>query len=135
MKILKDDEYNSLKQKADNYDSVVNTVTANSESLSAEDVTPDVIAEALNASTESDQAELQTQLNAAVARANTAESRVQALETENANLRSSAAGEPAQVQTEGEPSGERETIATFADNHAGDSKLIWQKAKEEGLIG
>ena len=134
-KILRDSEYNSLKQKADNYDAVVTGIVAANDGLTAEEVTPEVITEAINASgSEDNSTELQTQLDAAVERAETAESRVTGLETENANLRGSAAGESAQVTTKVEPAGENETIAAFADSHAGDTAAIWEQAKKEGLI-
>ena len=133
-KILKDSDYNSLKQKSDNYDTVVNAVVANNESLSADDVTPDVITQALNASAGDDSTELQTQLNAAIQRAETAESRVSVLETENANLRGSAGADPAVVTTKSDPGAAPESIADFADSNAGNTAAILNRLKEDGLL-
>lgn len=46
---LSTSEYNALKQCADNYNAVVQSVVSVTQNLKAEDVTPDVISELLNA--------------------------------------------------------------------------------------
>lgn len=46
---LSTSEYNALKQGADNYNAVVQSIVSATENMNAEDVTPDVISEMLNA--------------------------------------------------------------------------------------
>lgn len=90
MKILKDNEYAALKIKADNYDTVVNGMVEAGENLSAEDITPASILEAMEPADNTegvDVSELNQQINAltterdnAVTRAEAAEARVSELE-------------------------------------------------------
>ena len=48
MKILTDSQHSALKQKADEYDKIVNAMISSSEGVDAAEVTSDVIIEAIN---------------------------------------------------------------------------------------
>jgi hypothetical protein len=135
-KILTDAVYTALKQKADNYDAVVTAVVGNGEGVTADNVTPDVIAEALNATGENvNTEELQTQLTAATQRAEAAEQRAQELEIENANLINSAGEDTAGIDAKGgEPGAAPESIAAFADTNAGNTAAILTEMQNQGII-
>lgn len=136
-KILGTDEYNSLKQKADNFDAVVAAVVSISIGAKSEDIALELITELIKASGNDENgnaAELQLQLTAAERRAETAETRVTELEAENANLRNSPADEPAGVITTSDPGAGDGDIADFADTHAGDTFAILEEMKKDGLL-
>ena len=92
MKILKEYEYDLMKSKADSYDAVVNAVVEAGNDISAEDVTPESILDAMEPKDAADVdttavdelnqtiADLNSQVSALTARAETAEARVAELE-------------------------------------------------------
>lgn len=139
MKFLNDSTYNEMKEKADHFDRIVDTVLENSESIQREDVTADSIIEAMqNENPETENSELQTQLDTATARVaeletelETSNARVAELEQE---LDETPAEQPATITAKGESSGEDMNIAKFADKNKGDTEAILAQAQKEGLI-
>ena len=137
IKVIKENEYAALKQKADNYDAVVAAVVNKNPDISAEEVSLESITEIISADSDADvnpDAPLQVQLATVAADLVTANSRIAELETENENLRNSAGGDPGDVKTKKEVSGEEKTLADFANEHAGDTSSILEQCKKEGLI-
>jgi hypothetical protein len=132
-KILKDSEYTSLKLKADNYDAIVAEIVKANSNLTSEEITPEVITEAISKENEPN-ADIQAKLTDMETQLKTANVRITELETENANLKESAGEQPAGVKTKSEMTGEKESLKEFADKNAGDTQAILAKAKEEGFI-
>ena len=137
MKWLNDEKYDALKAKADNYDTVVSAVLANNVGLTAEEVTPSVITEALNASGTEDNSELQSQLAAAEERAETAEkqvsqltSEVETLTSENANLKKTPAAGTSTVNINSDTT-EVYDIVKFANENKGDTTAIMNELREK----
>lgn len=125
-KFLKQAEFDALTAKATNYDAIVSALVNNNESLTPEEVTPALIVNALTSDNE-DVINLTSQLE-------TASNRVIELEAENKELRKLPGGTPAPIASTGEPKGEVEDLASFADKNAGDTVAILSRCVEEGII-
>lgn len=123
---VKDAELNALKVKANNYDTIVNALVKNNEGLTPEEVTSELIVNALTSDNE-DVINLTSQLQ-------TAGNRVIELEAENKELRRLPGGTPAPIASDGESKGEVEDLASFADKNAGDTVAILNRCEEEGII-
>ncbi|MDR1436826.1 MAG: DUF1804 family protein [Candidatus Symbiothrix sp.] len=137
MKVLKDQEYASLKQKADGFDTIVAAVRKADPDTAEQEISAETVVEIINAvsETESDpDAALQSALDTATAGLATANARITELETENANLRESAGDDTGTVKTKTEVSGKEETLADFADEHSGDTSSILDECVKTGLI-
>ena len=142
MKFLIDDVFASLKAKADNYDSIVNAVVAGNDSLTAEDVTPEVIQAAIENEGEhapANDARI-TELEAEVQTLNTSVTELTTerdnLVTENASLRELPGADSV---TAVKPEVEASTVVTddlldFANSHKGDTAAIAAKMIETGFI-
>lgn len=142
MKFLKDDEFASLKAKADNYDSIVNAVVAGNESLTAEDVTPEVIQAAIeNAGDNADDTlssqitQLETEIQTLNETITTLTTERDNLQTENAELRELPGTESV---TTTKPATETSTIVTddlldFATKNKGNTAAIAAKMVETGF--
>jgi len=134
MKILSDAEHKKLKEKADNYDAVVNAVVASGEGITPEDVNPDVIAQALN--TAGDDPDSDT--------------RVSTLETEVRNLTAERDNLKAEVEelrilpgsesvTTKKPLAESSAVVSdelldFANKNKGNTLSIAAKMVESGFV-
>ena len=125
-KFLKQAEFDALTAKATNYDAIVSALVKNNEGLTLEEVTPALIVNALTSDNE-DVINLTSQLQ-------TSNERVIELETENNELRRLPAGTPAPISSDGEPKGEVDDLASFADKNAGDTVAIINRCKAEGII-
>lgn len=123
---VKDAELNALRAKANNYDAIVNALVKNNEGLTPEEVTSELIVNALTSENE-DVVNLTSRLE-------TATNRVSELEAENKELRRLPGGTPAPISSSGEPKGEVEDLASFADKNAGDTVAILNRCVEEGII-
>lgn len=123
---IKPAELKLLKEKASNYDTIVNALVKNNEGLTAEEVTSELIVNALTAENE-DVINLTSQLE-------TSNDRVIELEAENKELRRLPAGTPAPISSDGEPEGEVDGLASFADKNAGNTVAILNRCKAEGII-
>ena len=143
MKFLKDDEFASLKAKADNYDSIVNAVVAGNDSLTAEDVTPEVIQAAIeNVGDNADDTlssqitELQTEIQTLTETVTTLTTERDTLQTENAELRELPGAESV---TTAKPAIEATAVVTddllsFANANAGNTRAIAAKMVESGFV-
>lgn len=141
MKVLKDNQFNEMKAKADNFDLIVDSILQNSIDMNAEDVTAQSIIDALQAdpvTEQPDESALQNQINQSTAEnvrlkteLDMANSRVAELQQQ---LDETPAEMPAAITSKGEPGGEGVSMAQFADKNAGDTHAILNKMKEEGII-
>ncbi|MDR2627549.1 MAG: hypothetical protein LBC40_05910 [Dysgonamonadaceae bacterium] len=135
MKVIKENEYAALKQKADNYDAVVAAVVAKNPDISTEEISVETVTEIIKSSSENHpDAGIQAQLDKANADLKVANTRISELETENANLLSSAGDQSGTVKTKKEVTSEEKTLADFANENAGDTASILEKCKKDGLI-
>ena len=141
MKWLKDEEHTALKAKADNYDSVVNSILAKNESLKAEEVTPEVILSAIE--NEGEQAD-----DTLSGRVTELETTVDNLTTEVEELTTERDALQAKVEllsvlpgaesiTSVKPASESGAVETddllvFAKEHAGDTMAIAARMREAG---
>lgn len=143
MKFLKDDEFASLKAKADNYDSIVNAVVAGNDSLTAEDVTPEVIQASIeNVGDNADDTlssqitELQTEIQTLTETVTTLTTERDTLTTENAELRELPGTESV---TTSKPATElsaetTDTVLEFANKNKGNTLAIAAEMKKAGLV-
>lgn len=142
MKWLKDEEHAALKQKADNYDAVVQSILAKNENLKAEDVTPEVIENALNDTGGNDAGsgekitQLETQVNNLQEQLNTVKGERDALQTEVEELRELPGSDSVTVKNpKAEPSAEAtDDVLEFARANAGNILAIAAKMQESGLV-
>jgi TolA-binding protein len=150
MKFLNDNDYKSLKEKADSFDSIVNAIVGAGEEVSAADVTAETVIEALQADhgETADAGTLQqrvTELEGQVSERDTTIEELQSqvserdttigeLNTRIADFEGAPAEDPAQIIPEGEPSSKEEDIAAFANKNKGDTRAILEQCKKEGLI-
>ncbi len=156
MKILSDSQFNTLKQKADDFDKIVNAMISSSEGVDAAEVTSDVIIEALNSAdhagkTDEDQVEtLKSQIstltdgnNALAAEKETLLSEKETLtsDLEKANARiqdlekeidGTPAAEPAQISSTGD-SHEEQDIVKFAEKNLGNPIAVLDEMKKQGF--
>ena len=139
MKFLNDKDYNAIKAKAEYFDTIVETVLKNSENVKTEDVTAEMIIEAIEGSTSDDNSDVLSQLNTANERVaqfkadlENANSKVAKLETQlkKANSRvtelekeiEEIPGEqPAAISSKGEHNAEKSSVVDFANKHKGDT--------------
>jgi len=143
MKFLKDDEFASLKAKADNYDSIVNAVVAGNDSLTAEDVTPEVIQAAIeNVGDNADEA-LSTRITELETEVQTLNDTVTELTTERDELATEAAtlrelpgaDSVTTVKPAAEASAvETDTVLEFANKNKGNVLAIAAEMKKAGLV-
>jgi hypothetical protein len=143
MKFLKDEQFAELKAKADNYDSVVNAVVTGNESLTAAEVTPEVILAALeNEGVQADDT-LSTRIIELEAEVQTLNDSVTELTTERDEFAAEADSlrllPGAESVTASKPAAEATTVITddllnFAAEHKGDTAAIAAKMIETGFI-
>lgn len=144
MKFLKDDEFASLKAKADNYDSIVNTVVAGNESLTAEDVTPEVIQAAIeNVGDNADETlssgiitDQQTEIQSLTETVRTLTTERDNLQTEVEELRVLPGAESVTtVKPAAEINAETtDTVLEFAQKNKGNTLAIAAEMKKAGLV-
>jgi len=143
MKFLKDDEFASLKAKADNYDSIVNAVVAGNDSLTADDVTLEVIQAAIE--NEGDNADdlLSTRITDLEAEVQTLNDSVTGLTTERDELAIEAASlrelPGAESVSTAKPAAEAsavetDTVLEFANKNKGNVLAIAAEMKKAGLV-
>lgn len=142
MKCLKDEEHAALKQKADNYDAVVQSILAKNENLKAEDVTPEVIENALNdadgddAGTSEKINQLQSKADNLQEQLNTVTGERDALQTEVEELRELPGADSVSTK---KPKAEASAVVTddllsFAQSNKGNTMGILAKMKEDGIL-
>ncbi|GEM_PF-247923 len=144
MKFLKDDEFASLKAKADNYDSIVNAVVAGNESLTAEDVTPEVIQAAIeNVGDNADETlsseiitNQQTEIQSLTETVRTLTTERDNLQTEVEELRVLPGAESVTtVKPAAEINAETtDTVLEFAQKNKGNTLAIAAEMKKAGLV-
>lgn len=139
MKWLKDEEHAALKAKADNYDSVVNSILAKNESLKAEDVTPEVIQSAIENEGEQADETLSDRITELETTVGTLTTEKEELTTERDVLQTKVEALSALPGAESintiKPAAEASAVETddllvFATNHAGDTMAIVEKMRE-----
>jgi hypothetical protein len=138
-KILSSATYDALKEKADNFDKVINSVVAKNDDLKPEDVTLEVIEAAISSDVE-DPA-LQSAVTTLEGTVEQLNGQITSLTTERDDLASQVAalsGLPgaASVST-AKPDAEASAVETddlvsFANEHKGDTMAIASKMREAG---
>lgn len=141
MKVLKDNQFNEIKEKAEKFDAIVAAMTENSEDIKAEDITAELIIEAMTPSEDgkdsSEVEELTTQINtltterdALQQRAETAEARVSELEALPAE--ETAGGKTPKKSDMAESS--LDEVNTFAKSHANDQISVIEMVRKSGIV-
>jgi phage shock protein A len=138
MKILNDNKFTELLAKADNFDRIVAAMIDSSDNMKAEDLSADVVIEALNHVAESDDSEhqaeialLNSQLSDLQSKLTAAETKIKELEAE---LDSTPAAPTATIVAKGEPSADPMDINDFARKNADNPFLVIEEMKKQGLI-
>ena len=141
MKWLKDEEYQALKTKAENHDSIVNSILAKNGSLKAEEITPEVILSAIENEGERADDTLSGRVTELEQTIESLNSTVTELTTErdNLNLRVEELGKlPGAVSVTAEKadteitSVETDDLLAFATANSGDTIAIAEKMREAG---
>lgn len=146
MKLLKDDQYNVIKVKSDSFDAIVSAMVANSEDVKPEEITSEVIIQALqNGSTEGSDntdssvvAALQKKLDAATAEVSelkqqlsTANTRIEQLEKD---LDETPGDDSAEISVKSEVTGEQPDIISFAKKNEDDPFAVIAEMKKQRLL-
>lgn len=137
MKFLNDNDYKSLKQKADHFDSIAQAIVAAGENITAADVTAETVIEALQkggSGETGDITALQARVNELESLVSERDNTITGLNAQIADFNGAAAGDPSTIIPDGEPGSKEEDIATFADKNKGDTQAILERCKKEGLI-
>jgi len=139
MRILTDNQFNDLKQKAEGFDKIVNTIVEASENVEASTVTADTVIEVITAAAtppEHDASEDKTpELNARITQLEsdikTSQDRVTELEAE---INQTPGAESAIITSTGEPSGKAPDILDFAKKHEKDPFAVLAEAEKQGYL-
>lgn len=141
VKLLTVSQFNELKAKADSFDAIVNAMVGNSEDVKPEEVTSEVVIQALQGDgteNEDSSSGLQASLDAANERITELEdqltasnSRVQELEKD---LDENPAEQPATITAKAEASGEKQDIVDFATKNADNPFAVIDEAEKQGLL-
>lgn len=142
MKLLNDKEHALLSAQAAAFVAVQTALVEASEGINPEEITAEVVIEALQANAnEAALTDAQAQvtatqelLTASELALKTATARVSELETELSELEKLPATPSATITPSGDGGKETMTIAQFANKNAGDTEAILAQAKKEGLI-
>jgi hypothetical protein len=138
---MTDKELKPLQTKATAYDSIVAAILKTNSELTEEDVTAELIIEAITSNSNATDTELQSKFDALQEEHNTLQSEKETLTTENTelkeqvtNLQGSAAEGEAIITSEGEASGKTGGLSDFSNKHKGDTAAILEQCKKEGII-
>ncbi len=143
MKLLKEDQFNVIKTKADSFDAIVAAMVAGNDDVKPEEVTSEVIIQALQSDGSEgegnpDTTELQSNLDTANARIaelenqlSTANTRIEQLEKD---LDETPGATPAGISAKSEVTGEQPDIISFAKKNADDPFAVIAEAKKQGLL-
>lgn len=131
-KVLGNSEYNALKEKADNYSTIVSAILATNKELKEEEITTDIVLQMISSDTAQDGTaenlkDLQSKYDSLLEENNQ-------LKVENENLKGSPAEDPAAISSDKEKDAKPQSIADFADKNIGNTLAILAECKEVGLI-
>lgn len=135
MKLIKDEIFNSLSERASGYDQIINALSQEGV-IKSEEITPDMILSAMAVGS----SELENQLHEASGKISLLEKEINKLTQVNSdlekqvkNLTDGPAENPATLNHVNESGAQEEDIAVFADRHAGDTITIANEMKKRGL--
>ncbi len=137
MKYLKNDAYNALDAAAKNWNTLVQKVLENNKDMKAEDVTPEMLLEAMESDDDSGTSDLQTKLDDALEQVKQKDAKIEELTSENEALKGTPAGKKDDVTTGdgGEPlGGGGKDIKDFAAKNEGDTLAIMAEAEKTGFF-
>lgn len=141
MKFLQDTAFAAMKIASSNWNSLVNGITQGNPDMKPEEVTPEVVIEAMNREEDPANADLTSQLATAQADISKKEGEIQSLTTQLATanqeikeLKGVASEEKPDVKSDKEPVGGESDIKDFAAKNAGDTAAIMAYAKKTNFI-
>lgn len=141
MKFLQDAVFTAMKQASDSWNNLVRGITQANPEMKPEEVTPEVVIEAMNREEDPDSSDLAGQLSAAQADLSKKTSEVQELTTQLAaanaqikELKGTSTEEEPEVKADGEPTGGESDIKEFASKNAGNTAAIMAEAKRTNFI-
>jgi septal ring factor EnvC (AmiA/AmiB activator) len=138
MKILNDNKFIDLKTKADNFELIVAAMLDSSDNMKEEDISADVIIEALKSIDESDDSQLNAEIDALKSQLSDLQMKLTAAETKikelEAELDSTPAAPTATIVAKGEPSADPMDIIDFARKNADNPFLVLEEMKKQQLI-
>lgn len=140
MKFLKDEHFAALKQKSDNFDSIVNSILGKNPEMKAEDVTAEMVIDALNAESGDNSDETLSALKTEISNLKNQVGSItkerddlQALNDELSELpgvksltKKVAKAESSAIETD--------DVLKFAQQNSGNTLAIAEKLKAEGLV-
>lgn len=141
MKLLKDNQFEELKAKADAFQAIVSAMVESGDGITTDDITSDTVIQALQQVAEeftNEDEDIQSALDSANARIlelesqlTTANIRIAELEKE---LDETPGESPATITSVGETSAEKKDILEFAKKNAGDPFAILAEAEKQGYL-
>ncbi|MDU1906416.1 MAG: hypothetical protein E6772_16725 [Dysgonomonas sp.] len=133
-KFMTNKELEPLQNKASTYDSIVAAILATNSNLKAEEVTAELIIEAITSNAGATDPELQSKFDTLQGQHNDLIVERNGLKEQVTNLLNSAAEDPAEISSDSEADAEPVSIADFANKNKGNTAAILEMAKKEGLI-
>ncbi len=134
MKYLKNDAYNALDAAAKNWNSLVQKVLENNKDLKAEDVTPEMLLEAMESDDDSGTSDLQTKLDEALQQVEQKDAQIEQLTSENEALKGTPKSKKEDIKADAEPLGSGKDIKEFAEKNQGDTIAIMAEAEKTGFF-
>ncbi len=136
MKWMKDDAYNALDAAAKNWNALVQKILDTNPDMKAEDVTPDMLIEAMESGNDSGASDLQNKLDKTLEQVKQKDAKIEELTSENAALKGTPAGKKDDVTAGdgGEPLGDGGDIKEFAEKNEGDTLAIMAEAGKTGFF-
>lgn len=134
MKYLKNDAYNALDAAAKNWNSLVQKVLENNKDLKVEDVTPEMLLEAMESDDDSGTSDLQTKLDEALQQVEQKDAQIEQLTSENEALKGTPKSKKEDIKADAEPLGSGKDIKEFAEKNQGDTIAIMAEAEKTGFF-
>lgn len=134
MKYLKNDAYNALDAAAKNWNTLVQKVLENNKDMKAEDVTPEMLLEAMESDDDSGTSDLQTKLDEALESIVQKDAQIEQLTSENEALKGTPKSKKDDVVTQEEPLSAGKDIKEFAEKNSGNTFAIMAEAEKTGFF-
>lgn len=134
MKWLKDDAFSAMDAAAKNWNTLVQKVLENNPDLKAEDVTPEMMLEAMEGEDDSETSDLQNQLDESLKTIEQKNAQIEKLNSEIEALKGTPKTKKDDVKADGEPLGSGKDIKEFAEKNSGDTFAIMAEADKTGFF-
>lgn len=134
MFLAKSSRVKLLETKSGNWDTLVAAIQQANSELTVEEITPQMIVDALSVDNTGADAELQSQFNTLQTKYDGIVTERDQLQLQVNNLLGSAAEEPGTISSGSEATASPETLVDFANKNVGDTATIIQAAQKDGFL-